>query len=56
VRQIDFGANWAPRNVLFETVFMSAREYHDIWRLFQRHGYRMINVWPDAFAWRSPPS
>ena len=55
VEQIDTRAPWAPRYVIFENKHLSPARYRRARAFLRERGYRVVNLWPDAFAYRKPP-
>lgn len=55
VRQIDTRAPWAPRFLIFERKHLSDDRYQSLRRWLGASGYRVADLWPDAFAYRERP-
>jgi FkbM family methyltransferase len=55
LQQIDPAAPWAPSYVIFETKHLTGGRYGRAKARLRRDGYRVVNLWPDAFAYRSRP-
>lgn len=55
VRQIDADAPWAPRFVVFERKHLSPQRYRAVRRWLRTRNYRVADLWPDVFAYRSRP-
>lgn len=50
--QIELGASWAPRYVLFEKKHLAAGDYRRCYGRFARAGYRRVRLWPDELWYR----
>jgi FkbM family methyltransferase len=55
IRQIPMNAAWAPQYLLFETKHMDRDCSLDTRARLKRAGYRVIDMFPDALAYRSWP-
>lgn len=55
VSQVQAGATWAPRYILFEVKHMGFDRWKVLKPKLRRAGYRFVNVWPDMFAYRERP-
>jgi FkbM family methyltransferase len=55
LEQIDPSAPWAPRYVIFEIKHLSRDRYQRVRQRLTEGGYRTVNLWPDAFAYRTAP-
>ncbi len=53
--QIDFGASWAPRFIIFEKEHFDSDTLVETRSMLRGAGYRCVDVWPDAFAYRADP-
>lgn len=56
IRQIEMHAPWAPRYLIYEKKHISAPRYLETRALLERAGYRLVEIWPDEFGYRLPPS
>jgi FkbM family methyltransferase len=56
ISQIPIGAPWTPRYLLFEKKHMDADAYERTKRHLEAGGYRLVNLWPDEFAYRATPA
>ncbi len=52
IRQIDMGAPWAPRYLIYEKKHLLGPRYRAIEALLRAAGYRLVDVWPDELAYR----
>jgi FkbM family methyltransferase len=55
ITQIPPGASWAPAYLLFEMKHMDPDTLARTKRHLKAGGYRVINLWPDALAYRLRP-
>jgi FkbM family methyltransferase len=55
LEQIDPRAPWAPSFIIFETKHLSTARYRRARARLRENGYRVVNLWPDAFAYRARP-
>lgn len=55
LKQIDFSAPWAPSYIMFEKEHFDSRSYKTAKRMLRAGGYRCIDMWPDALAFRQAP-
>ncbi len=55
LRQVPLAAAWAPTFVVFESKHLGIAHYRETVARFSREGYRVVSLWPDAFAYRAPP-
>ena len=56
IEQIRFDAEWAPRFLLFEVKHMDREAYFATKARLEAAGYRLAGLWPDEFAYRTPPT
>jgi FkbM family methyltransferase len=56
IRQIDMDAPWAPRYLIYENKHIDRQSHAANKALLRRAGYRVVNIWPDEFAYRTAPS
>lgn len=56
LKQIDFGASWAPSFIIFEREHLDKEAYQQATRMLHKAGYRCVDVWPDTLAYRHAPS
>lgn len=52
IKQIDFGARWAPRYVIYEQEHFDHDTHREVRGLLKGAGYRLVNIWPDELAYR----
>lgn len=55
IRRIPLDARWAPRYLIFESKHMGNALYRETAARLRRAGYRVIDLWPDALAYRTAP-
>ena len=55
LEQIEPTATWAPSYIIFENKHLTGERYRNACARLRRDGYRVVNLWPDAFAYRIPP-
>jgi len=55
VNQVPVDASWAPHFLTFEIKHMGLERWKMVKARLRRGGYKFVNVWPDAFAYRSAP-
>lgn len=56
VEQIDTGAPWAPRFLVYEKKHIGADRYRAMRSRLEDAGYRIVDLWPDELAYRGDPS
>jgi FkbM family methyltransferase len=56
IRQIGFNKPWAPRFILFEIKHMDLGNFRRTKLRLKNAGYRLVNMWPDALAYRVGPT
>jgi FkbM family methyltransferase len=56
LKQIDFAASWAPSFIIFEKEHFDRETYRRATHMLRAGGYRCIDIWPDAFAFRHAPT
>jgi FkbM family methyltransferase len=52
LRQVAFDSSWAPKFVIYEQKHLGESDLDKPKALLRSAGYRCINIWPDAFAYR----
>jgi len=53
IRQIGFDKPWAPHFILFEIKHMDLGNFRRTKLRLKGAGYRIVNMWPDALAYRT---
>ena len=56
LKQVDFGASWAPSFIIFEREHFDREMYRQAMHMLRTAGYRCVDVWPDTLAYRRAPS
>jgi Methyltransferase FkbM domain len=56
LKQIDFSASWAPTFIIFEKEHFDRQTYRQATHMLRSAGYRCIDIWPDALAYRHAPT
>jgi FkbM family methyltransferase len=56
LKQIDFSAAWAPSFIIFEKEHFDRQTYRQATHMLRSAGYRCIDIWPDALAFRHAPT
>jgi FkbM family methyltransferase len=56
LKQIDFSASWAPSFIIFEKEHFDRSTYRQATHMLRRAGYRCVDIWPDALAFRHSPT
>ena len=55
LKQIDFSASWAPTFIIFEKEHLDRPTYRHATHMLRNAGYRCVDIWPDALAYRHAP-
>jgi FkbM family methyltransferase len=55
IRDLPLTASWAPQFLIFEKKHLGRTRNSDLRRLLRQAGYKVVNLWPDQFAYRDPP-
>jgi FkbM family methyltransferase len=55
LKQIEFSSSWAPRFIIYEREHFDRRTDQAARQLLRAAGYRLVDIWPDQFAFRAPP-
>jgi len=55
LKQIDFSASWAPTFIIYEREHFDAETDQAARRMLRTAGYRLVDIWPDQFAYRAAP-
>ena len=55
IRDLPLTASWAPQFLIFEKKHLSRTRHADVRRILKHAGHRVINLWPDEFAYRTLP-
>lgn len=55
LKQIDFSASWAPTLIIYEREHFDHETDRAARRLLRNAGYRLVDIWPDQFAYRGAP-
>jgi FkbM family methyltransferase len=55
LQQVDFQAPWAPTFIIYEREHLEGPADAAARRLLRRAGYRWVDIWPDALAYRAAP-
>lgn len=55
IGQVDMGASWAPRYVIFEQKHLDRDRWVRVREMLEGGGYRLVNLWPDMLAYRNAP-
>ena len=51
LKQVDFGASWAPSFIIFEREHFDREMYRQAMHMLRTAGYRCVDVWPDTLAY-----
>lgn len=55
LKQIDFSASWAPTFIIYERDHFDRTTDQAARRMLRTAGYRLVDIWPDQFAYRAAP-
>jgi FkbM family methyltransferase len=55
LKQIDFSSPWAPAFIIYEREHFDRRTDRAARRMLRAAGYRLSDIWPDQFAFRTAP-
>lgn len=55
LKQIDFASRWAPTFIIYEREHFDRETDKAATRLLRNAGYRLVDIWPDRFAYRAAP-
>jgi FkbM family methyltransferase len=55
LKQIDFSSSWAPTFIIYEREHFDRDTDRAARRMLRAAGYRLIDIWPDQFAFRGAP-
>jgi FkbM family methyltransferase len=55
LKQIDFSSSWAPSFIIYEREHFDRDTDEAAHRLLRNAGYRLVDIWPDQFAYRTAP-
>jgi FkbM family methyltransferase len=55
LKQIDFSSSWAPTFIIYERMHFDRQTDRAARRMLRAAGYRLVDIWPDQFAFRATP-
>lgn len=55
LKQIDFSSSWAPTFIIYEREHFDRDTDKAARDLLRTAGYRLVDIWPDQFAYRAAP-
>jgi FkbM family methyltransferase len=55
LKQIDFSGSWAPTFIMYEREHFDRPTDRAARRMLRGAGYRLVDIWPDQFAYRAGP-
>jgi len=55
LKQIDFQSAWAPTLIIYEREHFDRDTDRAARRMLRAAGYRLVDIWPDQFAYRGAP-